>query len=178
MDYFKAGMAYLIAYAEKFNVKKPGAGYFSFPHLNREKNETPGDKLIELWEYCSGTKAKKGPEEFFNRVFETLNKSIEPAKKGKGSLKTTGHEISTAYIPFVDEFLANCIYRDEFYTPAEAEKLLPILETVDELCGYAKYDAKKREMIFAMDAFQSRLGQLIKALRMAKKFDVEFGMSY
>lgn|GEM_PF-7000498 len=178
MDYFKAGMMYLIAYAEKYKKRDVGPDPFCFPHVDRKKKETPRDKLIELWEYCAGTKPEKTPEKFFNQAFRLLEKSIEPSKRSKKKLKTTGHEICTEYIPFVDEFLAKCVYRDEFYKPEDAAKLLPLLETLHELGDYAKGEASSREAVFAVDAFQFRLGQLIKALRMARKFNIEFGMSY
>ncbi|MGH7772558.1 MAG: hypothetical protein ACREQA_10030 [Candidatus Binatia bacterium] len=111
-------------------------------------------------------------------MYDVLNASIKPSRKGKKGLETTGHRISTAYLPIVDEFLAKCIYREEPYTPADAEKLVPILETIDELGDYAKHDAERREAVFAVEAFQVRLRQLVKALKMAKKFNIEFGMSY
>jgi len=178
MDYFKAGMIYLIAYAQMSKGKKLEQDPFSFPYLDRKKKQTPRDKLAELWAYCAGAEPNKTPEESFNKVFEVLNASIKPSKQGKKALETTGHKILTAYVPIVDEFLAKCVYRDEPYTEAEAEKLVPILETIDELGEYAKHDAKRREAVFAVEAFQVRLRQLVKALKMAKKFNIEFGMSY
>lgn len=107
MDYFKEGMTYLISYAEKYKRKNVDLGPFSYPHLSREKNETPRDKVVELWGYCAGTEINRTSEHFFNAVFGALDSAIGPSKKRKKGLTTIGHRVSTDYIPFVDEFLAS-----------------------------------------------------------------------
>ena len=172
MDAFRMGFLLTTEYAFKIDKERLKANPFSFEHLDTERGELPKDKIIELIEELEGVEINKKPEEFANKVFETLLAAARPEEE------VQGESIDLTYIPFVDEFISRYIYREESYSPEEAHKLLPYLETLTEVNDWAIWDADEGMRRRPLIMFRDRMGSMIEGLKIADKYGLEMYVSY
>ena len=175
MNYFKGGMLAAILLGARYSSDDIKKNIFSFPSLDREKCETPRNKIEELWNFCSDAEINRAGEESFNKVSEMLKQF---ADKKKVEIEGLGKIIETEDFPFVDKFLSKCIYRKEPYSQQEVTRIIPLLETLYETADWVRDDIKSIQLSGLVESFQWRLNQLLKGLRTAKKYNLELCVSY
>jgi hypothetical protein len=172
MNSFKQGFMVTLLYSTTIDEKKVSEALFSFPHLDRQKGQLPKDKLGELIEMCEGTPIDKGAEHFFNSVVDTLEK-VKPLE-----LESDTGKIDMVDIPFIDEFISKYIYREEPYSIEETKRLLPYVETLQEVAEWAIWDADNKAIRARIIGFKNRFDSLVTALHIADKYGLEVRMSY
>jgi hypothetical protein len=177
MNYFKGGLLATILLGAKYTAKDLEQNIFSFPNLDRKKGETPGDKIEELWNYCADAEINRTGEETFNKLSEML-KEYAGSEDEDTKIEGAGKIIELAELPLVDIFLSKCVYRDEHYNREEANKLVPMLETLYETADWVRDDLESITISRLVESFQWRLNQLLKGLRTARKYDLELCVSY
>ena len=114
----------------------------------------------------------KGPEEFFNKVFDVLSDTWPD----DGNLRS--NRINTMSTPFADEFLSKFIYREEPYTQDEIKQSMPYLETFKEIADWAVFDTNDKFDRSRIIGFRDRLDRLVTALKIGEKYDLEPYVSY
>lgn len=172
MSSFKHGFSLAVLYSIGIDKEKLKGAYFSFPHLNREANELPKDKIGELFEMCKDSPVNKGAEIIFNSVVEMLEKMKPPDTVSDMS------KIDTQPMPFVDEFISTYIYREKPYSIEDSRTVLPYLETLLEVADWAIWDTNDEKLRRPVIAFRNRFKNFITALKIADKYELEVRMSY
>ena len=175
MNYFKGGMLATIILGARYSSEDIRKNIFSFSNLDREKGETPKDKMEELWNYCSDAEINRSGEESFNKISEMLKQF---ADKKKVEIEGLGKIIETEDFPIVEKFLSKCIYRKEPYRQEEVNRLIPLLETLYETADWVRDDMKSIQLSGLVESFQWRLNQLLKGLKTARKYNLELCVSY
>ena len=177
MNYFKGGMLATILLGARYTSKDIKKNIFSFSHLDREKGETPRDKIEELLNYCSDVEINRAGEETFNILSEMLKKLADKVNR-EVEIEGAGKIIETEDFPIVEKFLSKCIYRKEPYSQEEVTRLIPLLEILYETADWVRNDMKSVQLSGFVESFQWRLNQLLKGLRTAKKYNLELCVSY
>jgi len=172
MDSFRQGFLLTALYAATIDQEQLRDAFFSFPYIDRSRGELPIDKIEQLYQMCQGVTVNKGPEEFFNKVFDVLRGSLPD----EGKLHS--NRIDTMPAPFVDEFLSKFIYRDEPYTQEEIREALPYLQTFEEVADWAVFDTDSKPTRARIIGFRDRLDTLVTALKIGEKYGLQPYVSY
>jgi len=172
MNSFRIGFLFTIAYAATFDEQKMKDALFCFPHIDRRKGELPKDKIEELYEMIEGTPINRGAELMFNAVLDMVE-SVKPPE-----VESNAQKIIIEDTPFVDEFVSKFIYREEPYSLEETRKVLPYFETIQELADWAIWETDHGGARSKILGFKERFDNLVKALRIADKYNLEVYVSY
>jgi hypothetical protein len=172
MNGFRQGFLLAVLYAGTIDKQQVQESLFSFPHLDRSKEELPKDKIGQLVEMCEGTPINRQAEGWFNSLVDMLEK-VKPEE-----LESNAEKIDMENIPFVDEFISKYIYRPEPYSLEEAKSLLPYVETLQETTEWAIWDANIKALRYRLIGFKDRLDSFVTALQIADKYGLEIQMSY
>jgi hypothetical protein len=172
MSGFKIGFALTALYAVGIDEEKLKDAYFSFPHLDRRKGELPRDKISELFNICKDTPVNMGNEGMFNNVIDVLER-MKP-----DDVESDAQKIDTTPIPQVDNFVSRYIYRNTPYRLEETRAVLPYLETLLEVADWAIWDADDSPVRRSIISFRQRFDNLVTALKIADRHNLEVAMSY
>jgi hypothetical protein len=172
MDGFRQGFALAVLYSVGIDEERMKEAYFSFPHLNREAKQLPKEKIAELFDMCKDTPINKGAEVLFNNVVEMLEQMKPP------DVTTDMSKIDIDPKPFIDEFISTYIYRERPYSLNDTRKVIPYLETLQEVADWAIWDTNNDNLRRPIISFKNRFQSLVTALKTADKYGLEVSMSY